>query len=97
MRRPLLSHLVPVNEFRANLSEWFKKVESTQRPVVITRRGRTTGVLVSPSMLDELEEGKELVHVILRGLHESNESALVDDDDLWGEVDTMLEERGVAA
>ena len=96
MRRPLLSKdLVPVNEFRANLAEWLRKVEATQRPVVLTQRGRTAAVLVSSSMLDEVEEEKELVRVVLRGLQESNEGQLVDDDDVWSEVDAVLDKHGV--
>ena len=95
MRRPLLSEdLVPVNEFRANLAEWMKKVEATQRPVVVTQRGRSAAVLVSPAMLDEVEEGKDLVRVVLRGLQESNEGQLVDDDDVWEEVGSLLDKHG---
>ncbi|MBC8423258.1 type II toxin-antitoxin system Phd/YefM family antitoxin, partial [bacterium] len=53
MRHPRLSEdLVPVNEFRSNLADWMKKVEATQRPVVVTQRGRRAAGLVSPAMRD---------------------------------------------
>ena len=95
MRRPLLSEdFVPVNEFRSNLADWMRKVETTQRPVVVTQRGKSAVVLVSPAMLDEVEEERALLQVVLRGLQESNAGELVDDDEVWAEVAAMLEKRG---
>lgn len=95
MRRPLLSEdLVPVNEFRSNLAEWLKKVEATQRPVVVTQRGRSAAVLVSPSMLDEVEEERALLQVALRGLQESEAGELVEDDDVWADVDSLIQKKG---
>jgi len=95
MRRPLLTEdLVPINEFRSNLAEWMKKVEATQRPVVITQRGRSAAVLVSPAMLDEVEEERALLKVAMRGLRESGAGELVEDDEVWQEVDALLERKG---
>jgi antitoxin YefM len=86
----LSEDLVPVNEFRSNLADWMRKVETTQRPVVVTQRGRSAVVLVSPAMLDEVEEERELLQVVLRGLKESKAGELIDDDEVWADVDAML-------
>jgi prevent-host-death family protein len=95
MRRPRLSEdLVPVNEFRSNLADWMKKVEATQRPVVVTQRGRSAAVLVSPAMLDEVEEERALLQVALRGLQESSAGEFVADDDVWSDVDRLIESKG---
>jgi len=84
--------LVPVNELRANLASVLKKVEETGRPVVITQRGRAAAVLVHPDELDELAEQRELVQKVLRGLSESEAGELVDDDDVWSEVEQQIAE-----
>jgi prevent-host-death family protein len=95
MRRPLLAEdLVPIHEFRSNLADWMKRVEATQRPVVVTQRGRSAVVLVSPAMLDEVEEERALLQVVLRGLRESNAGDLIDDGEVWEEVDALIERRG---
>jgi prevent-host-death family protein len=94
-KRPLLTEdLVPVNEFRSNLAEWMKKVEDTQRPVVVTQRGRSAAVLVSPAMLDEVEEERALLQVALRGMRESEAGEFVEDEQVWAEVDGLLRSKG---
>ncbi len=84
--------LVPVNELRANLASVLKKVEETRHPVVITQRGRAAAVLLHPDELDELAEQRELVQKVLRGLSESEAGELVDDDDVWSEIEQQIAE-----
>ena len=88
--------LVPINEFRSNLAKWMTKVQTTQRPVIVTQRGRSAAVMVSPAMLDEVEEEKALLHVALRGLQETSSGALVEDDEVWAEIDALLRRKGAA-
>ena len=91
MRHPALAEdLVPINEFRANLASWLARAEETRRPVVVTQRGRAAGVLVAPEVLDQLEEELDLVRVVLRGLSESAQEDLIEDDELWAEVDGLI-------
>ncbi len=93
MNRVLLGRdLVPVNELRANLASVLKKVEETRHPVVITQRGRAAAVLVHPDDLDELAEQRELVQKVLRGLSESEAGELIDDDDVWSEIEEQIAE-----
>lgn len=92
MKRPALSKdLVPVNELRANLAAVLKRVERTGQPVVVTQRGKAAAVLIHPHELDELDEQKELVHKVLRGLSESESGNLIDEDDVWNEIDEIVE------
>lgn len=91
MKRPALAEdLVPVNELRARLADWLKHVKQTGRPVVVTSRGRAQAVLVQPEVFDEIEETRELVTAVLRGLRELDEGHLIDDEEVWAEVDEVL-------
>ena len=91
MKKPSLKRdLVPVQEFRAGLAHWIQHVESTGRPVVVTQRGRAAAVLVDPAMLDELEEGRELVDKALRGLREAKAGELLDDQYIWADVAQVI-------
>lgn len=89
-RTALARDLVPANEFRANMATWMQQVEGSGRPVVITQRGRAAAVLVDPSMLDELEDGRELLKRVLRGLEDVERGALHDDADVWAEVEALI-------
>lgn len=46
----------PLSEHRANISEDFRRVQETGRPLFITTNGKTAGVLLSPDAYDKLAE-----------------------------------------
>ncbi len=91
MKRPALTEdLVPVKELRSNLSAWLKRVDETRGPVVVTHRGKAAAVLIHPAVLDELEEEREVVRKVLRGLSESAAGQLVPDADVWADVEQVI-------
>ncbi|MED5374255.1 MAG: type II toxin-antitoxin system Phd/YefM family antitoxin [Myxococcota bacterium] len=93
MKRPALAEdLVPVKELRSNLAGWLRRVDENGRPVVITQRGKAAAVLIHPAMLDELEEGRELVSKVLRGLREADDGAVSSDEDVWADIDALLDD-----
>ncbi len=86
----LTTDLVPVNEFRANLASWLGQPSKTGRPVVLTQRGKATAVLVSPTMLYEIEERSEVVKEVVEGLREVAAGEVVEDEEVWAEVEERL-------
>ena len=92
MKRPALKEdFVPVADFRTNLAKYLDQVADGGRPVVVTSRGRAAGVLVSPETLDELEAERELVQKVLRGLRDVAAGDLVDEDEVWTELDGVVD------
>jgi len=91
MKPPTLSkHMVAVGEFRSNLAGWIKHLETTGRPVVVTQRGKAAAVLVAPEMLDEIEEQREVVRLVLRGMRDVSAGRHVADEEVWAEVDEII-------
>ena len=92
MKAPLISRdLVSVDHFHDDPGTWLDRPAVTGRPVVLTRDGKAAAALVSPQMLDELEEERELVREICAGLQEVAAGDLVDDQQVWAEVDEILD------
>ena len=60
--------IVPVSDFKAQASEWLRRVAATGRPLVITQNGKTAGVLLSPEAFDELSARQDLVAAIQEGM-----------------------------
>jgi prevent-host-death family protein len=87
----LTEDLVPINEFRASLADWLQHLEETGRPVVLTQRGRAAAVLVRPEMLDQLEEERAVVKMVLRGLREIAEGEVAPDEQVWKDVDAAID------
>jgi len=97
MKQPAISRsLVSVKELRANLAECIGRLDQDGRPIVITQRGKAAAVLVHPAVLDQLEDEKELVHKVLRGLKEHADGEPVDDDEVWDEVASILGAGGMS-
>ena len=59
--------IVPIAEFKASLSKWFKSIQKAGRPLIITQNGRPAGVLLSPSDYDELVYKKAFLDSVSRG------------------------------
>jgi prevent-host-death family protein len=55
----LETDILPVSDFRANAASMLEQVRTTQRPLVLTKRGRGAAVLLDiasyQALLDELE------------------------------------------
>jgi prevent-host-death family protein len=60
--------IIPIGEFKRNISKWFKKIQTTGHPLIITQNGRPAGVLISPMEYDELIHKKLFFESIKRGL-----------------------------
>ena len=64
----ITNDIVPIAEFKAGISRWFKSLKSTGQPVIITQNGKPAGVLLSPDDYDELVYKKSFLDSIGRGI-----------------------------
>lgn len=46
--------IVPIAEFKTNISKWFKTLHISGHPLIITQNSKPAGVLLSTSDYDEL-------------------------------------------
>lgn len=93
MNRPnLATDVVPLAVFRAHAAETLKRIRTERRPTVLTQRGHSVAVILSPEDYESMAAEGEVVRRILRGLQAADRGDLVDDDDAWREVDAVLAE-----
>lgn len=48
--------ILPLSEFRSNLTGYIAQTRETGRPLIVTQNGRTAGVFVNASTWDEIQE-----------------------------------------
>ncbi len=60
--------IVPIAEFKTSISKWFKSLQHTGHPVIITQNGKPAGVLLSPNDYDELVYRKSFLDSVGRGI-----------------------------
>jgi antitoxin YefM len=60
--------IIPIADLKTNISQWFRKLRETGRPLIITQNGKPAGVLLSPEDYDELVYRKAFLDSVGRGL-----------------------------
>ncbi len=63
--------IVPIAEFKKGISKWFKNLQDTEHPLVITQNGKPAGVLLSPKDYDELVYSKAFLDSVTRGISDA--------------------------
>ncbi len=52
--KTISNDIVPIAEFKTDISKWFKSIQKAGRPLIIKQNGKPAGVLLSPADHDEL-------------------------------------------
>ena len=60
--------IVPIAEFKAGISKWFKSIQKGGHPLIITQNGKPAGVLLSPSDYDELVYQEAFLDSVGKGI-----------------------------
>ncbi len=79
--------IVPVAEFKVQISKYLNSIKSTGRPMVITQNGKPAAVLLSPDDFDELVYQKSLIESINRGLSDIDKGHVFTTTELKAELD----------
>ena len=64
----ILNDIVPIAEFKAGISKWFKSIQKGGHPLIITQNGKPAGVLLSPRDYDELIYKNAFLDSVGRGI-----------------------------
>jgi len=60
--------IIPIAEFKTGISKWFKSLNETGHPLVITQNGKPAGVLLTPKDYDDLIYRKAFLDSVKRGI-----------------------------
>ena len=74
--------IVPIAEFKTNISKWFKTLQTSGHPLIITQNSKPAGVLLSASDYDELVYRKSFLDSVERGLADAENGRTQTTDEL---------------
>jgi len=63
----------PLSEFRAGVATFFKQIQETKRPLVITQHGKGVGVLLGIEEYEEMQETIELLQDVQKSVSQIND------------------------
>jgi len=64
--------IVPIAEFKTSIAKWFKTLQNTGRPLIITQNGKPAGVVLSPNDYDDLVYRKSFLDSVDRGIADAD-------------------------
>jgi prevent-host-death family protein len=62
--------ILPLGEFKAQLSEKLRELKGRSRPLVVTQNGRPAAVVMSPEAFDRLTEQRRFLEAVNEGLED---------------------------
>ncbi|MHB8709747.1 MAG: type II toxin-antitoxin system Phd/YefM family antitoxin [Desulfuromonadales bacterium] len=78
----ITNDIIPIAEFKTGISKWFKSLQKSGHPLIITQNGKPAGVLLSPEDYDELVYQKAFLDSVGRGLADAESGRTYSSDDL---------------
>ena len=85
--------IIPLGEFKTNLSKWIKSVQNTGHPLIITQNGRPAGVLLSPTEYDAMMYQKSFTDSVNRGIADAEAGHVYTTSELREELEKRRIER----
>lgn len=85
----LSEDILPIGEFKTHASRVLRKLQESQRPVVITQNGRPAAVLITPEEFDALHGRERFMSALQEGLADSKAGRVLEDD----EMERLLDEE----
>ena len=82
--------VITVRALRWETAAVLKRVQSSERPLVITHRGRRAAVMLSADAYERSERERHLLRLLVRGEHQITAGIGHDMDDVLAEADTIL-------
>ena len=84
--------IIPVSDLRQGAADLLGRVRRTQKPVVITQRGRAAAVIISIEAYEEAEREREMLRRIARGEREVKAGRGHDLASVMADADELLEQ-----
>ena len=93
MTRPNIAEdIIPLGTFRARAAEMVRRLDEQGRPLVITQRGRSVAVVVTPQEFERTERQREVVRRLITALEAAEDGDFVEDAEVWEKVDRVIDE-----
>jgi prevent-host-death family protein len=74
--------IVPIAEFKTNIASWFKNLQQSGHPLIITQNSKPAGVLLSPHDYDALMYRKIFLDSVERGMIDASNEKTYSTEDL---------------
>lgn len=79
--------ILPLGEFKAQLSEKLRELKGRRRPLVVTQNGRPAAVVMSPEAFDRLTEQQRFMAAVNEGLEDLAAGRTLSSEEVFARLD----------
>ena len=83
--------IIPVGKFKSGLAKYLKEIQENRNSLVITQNGKPAGVLISPIEFDELQQTRNFINSISRGISDSEKGEVFSTSQIRAELASFRE------
>ncbi len=92
MKLNISTDIIPIGEFKRQMSKWLNTAKDTGHPLIITQNGKPAAVVLSPEEFDNMKYTERFMKSVNQGLSDINSGDFLDTEQLK----TELEKRRLA-
>ena len=70
MKLNISTDIIPIGEFKRQMTKWLSIAKNTGRPLIITQNGKPAAVVLSPEEFDKMEYTKRFKKSVNQGLED---------------------------
>ncbi len=78
--------IIPIGEFKKQMTKWLRTAKNTGHPLVITQNGKPAAVVLSPEEFDKMEYQMRFLKSVNKGLKEVESGDVLSTDQIRTEL-----------
>ncbi len=86
MRLNISTDIIPIGEFKKQMTRWLKTAQENGRPLIITQNGKPAAVVISPEEFDKMEYTRRFMQSVHQGIKDINSGNAMDTEQLKNEI-----------
>ena len=86
MKLNISTDIIPIGEFKRQMSKWLNTAKDTGHPLIITQNGKPAAVVLSPEEFDKMKYTERFLNSVNQGLTDINAGDFFDSKQLKKEL-----------
>ena len=86
MKLNISTDIIPIGEFKSQMTRWLNTAKNTGHPLIITQNGKPAAVVLSPEEFDKMKYTERFMNSVNQGLSDINSGDFLDTEQLKSEL-----------
>lgn len=82
MKLNISTDIIPIGEFKSQMSKWLNTAKDTGHPLIITQNGKPAAVVLSPEEFDNMKYTERFMKSVNQGLSDISSGDFLDTEQL---------------